>query len=140
MAKKKIKKVSTKKLKGKLWKLFSLWVRLREADKLGYSSCISCGKSYHFKSMNAGHFIHGTWTKLTGLDERNVWSQCVFCNVGADGNHVGYLEGLRKKIGQDEIDALLEIRHQIWKPSTQEIEDLIKTYEVKLNFIKELQV
>ena len=121
-----------KKMKKRLWKLFSLWVRMREADSFGMSPCISCGKKFHFKNMNAGHFIHGTWTKVTGFDSRNVWAQCVFCNLGLGGNQAKYADALREKIGQDGIDALFELRHQIWKPTHQEIEGMVKEYEEKL--------
>lgn len=129
------KKISTKKLKKRLWDLFSLWVRLKDADSLGYAKCITCGKPYHFKSLNAGHYIHGKWTKQSGLDERNVWPQCVFCNKGLGGNQVAYADFLRGKIGQTELDAVHELSRKGWKLSTQEIEDITKIYEEKLKIL-----
>lgn len=122
------KKPSISRLKKKLWEIFSKWVRLRDADIYGIVGCVTCGKRDLWVEMQAGHFIHGH-SKVTFLDERNVHPQCVKCNHYLSGNLIEYSEFMRRTYGQDTIDALREIRHQIWKPSRQELEELIEHYK-----------
>ena len=44
-------------LRNKLWKLTSLYVRLRGSDFDDNCSCVTCGHTRHYKEMQAGHFI-----------------------------------------------------------------------------------
>jgi hypothetical protein len=94
----------------------------------GWQKCITCGKQNHWKEFHAGHFIHGH-SKATFLLEENVHPQCVRCNHFLSGNLIEYTEFMRKTYGQDTIDHLRELSHQIWKPSRMELEELIEKYK-----------
>lgn len=116
-------------LKKDVWDVFARWVRQRGGD--GKSNfCISCGKIFPIngKALNAGHYIHGKWTKKSGLDERNVWAQCTYCNLGLAGNQSAYKEALLLKIGPEGIDAIQALSKQIWKPTRDELEEIKKKY------------
>lgn len=117
------------RLKRKAWKTFSLWVRNRGADRDGYNHCVTCDFEFPIKELNAGHFIHGH-TKATFMVEENVHPQCVKCNHFLSGNLLEYTEFMRKKYGQDTIDHLRELRHQIWKPSRTDLEAIIEKYKL----------
>ena len=44
--------------KEKLWKVFSEYIRLRDADDRGYCNCISCGKVIFLERfIEAGHYV-----------------------------------------------------------------------------------
>ena len=44
------------KLKKKLDKIFSEFIRRRNADHLGRVKCFTCGVEKHWKEQQAGHF------------------------------------------------------------------------------------
>lgn len=119
------------RLKKKAWEAFSLWVRFRGNDGKGGNTCISCGKNCPIMNMDAGHFIHGKW-KMSGFYENNVFAQCVYCNLGLAGNQANYERVLIDRFGQEEVDKIKHLSKQGWKPSRQELEDLIQTYKTKL--------
>lgn len=97
-------------------------------DKNGMTVCITCGDSYFWKDLHAGHFIHGS-TKMTYMDEQNVHGQCNKCNTYLGGKLIDYSEYMRVTYGQDTIDRLLELRHHIWKPTRDELEQIIQKYK-----------
>lgn len=121
------RKISRKGLFKKAWKVFSEWVRQRGADKDGINTCVTCGKRDHWKNMHASHFYHGKgW--LSYMEEKNVWACCVKCNTYLGGNLIEYSEFLRKKYGNEIVDTLRELRHTPWKPSREDLQDIIKRY------------
>lgn len=55
--------------------------RLSEADKIGKVSCYTCGRRYHWKDMDCGHWIkRGKFATRWELD--NVRPQCHRCLTG----------------------------------------------------------
>ena len=68
-----------KGIKGKLWEVFSRFIRIR--DYIKYKRCISCGQFLHWKDGDAGHFV-AAGNRGFGLlfDEQNVALQCKGCN------------------------------------------------------------
>ena len=124
--KKKLKPIST--LKKKLWKEFSIFIRQTDMNGHGLTACVTCGVVGHWTSFHSGHFIHGH-SKQTFLDDRNVHVQCVKCNHYLSGNLIEYSEFMRKKYGPDIIEVLQEKSHMIWKPSRQELNELILHYK-----------
>lgn len=129
LKKKKLKSISS--IKKKLWKLFSTYIRQRGMNDRGLNRCISCGEVGHWTTGNAGHFYHGH-SKLTFMDERNVHYQCVRCNLYLSGNLIPYSEFMRKEYGPDIIEVLRESHNRIWKPSRQELANLIEYYKSKV--------
>ena len=82
---------SLKALDSTLWRWFSAFIRLRDADNNGYCKCITCGRSHHWKEMQAGHFVTRNH-KAVKYDVRNVSAQCVSCNLYGKGEQ--YAHGL----------------------------------------------
>lgn len=124
-----MKKPPIARLKRKAWKVFSLWVRLHHGE---YPRCVTCGTSFFYKLMHAGHFIHGH-SKATFLDERNVHVQCIRCNHFLSGNLIEYVEFMRKTYGQETIDELRALSKQVWKPTRAELEAIIEKYKENKN-------
>ena len=128
------KKISLTKIKNKCWKLFSLMVRLEETDKNGYGNCVSCGRTYHYKQFQCGHFIAGRNNSI--LFERNACHiQCYGCNIGKAGNIVEYYQWMKEKFGEKEIDRLRILAKQprkftIWELEEFAIKLTLKTTEL----------
>lgn len=125
------KKIPLNRLKKKAWAIFSHHMRKRYADEDGTVKCVTCKWVGHYTKCNLGHFQHGH-SKLTFMDERNVHIQCVACNLYKSGNLIAYYDFMRTKYGQDTIDALRELSHQIWKPTRQDLEDIIRRYRPQI--------
>lgn len=109
----------TGKLKKKLWKIFSLYIRQRDKG-----TCFTCGVKHPIKEMQAGHYIHNR----CDFDEMNVNCQCIRCNHFKHGEGAIYAERLIKKYGPAKVDALRRRSKQIEKYTIEELEELIEKY------------
>jgi len=115
----------------KLWKVFSEYIRRRDADEEGICKCITCGLVRHWKQMDCGHGI-GRQHWGTRYDERNNHAQCKRCNGFEGGKREVYKEAVDQKYGAGTWD-LLELKSKKGKRlSAFEIEALTKHYKEKL--------
>ena len=129
------KKLTIPKLRDKAWRVFSLYIRLSDADKYGYVGCVTCGKRGHYKDMQAGHFKHGK-DRECYFDERNVHPQCVSCNHFHKTTAMqNYTVFMLKKYGQKVVEELLDSKKIIWKREV--LEDILGTYKRKLKELNE---
>ena len=108
--KKKLPKTST--LKKKCWDAFSKFIRTRDCLRTtgcaSFGLCITCGKRYHFKLLQAGHFISGR--HLSNLfSEMGTHAQCYNCNINLKGNTLIYRRKIIEIYGKD-IDLKLEAK------------------------------
>lgn len=60
-------------------RIFSEVVRRKHADYRGMVSCVTCWAKFHWKLIQAGHFIDRQHL-LTRYDETAVFPQCENCN------------------------------------------------------------
>jgi len=105
------KHLSLPKLKAKAWRLFSVYVRTRWADKDGYVKCVTCGVDKHWKELHAGHFFEKSTCNLPGyFSESGVHPQCPQCNLFKSGNKDQYALWLEKEYGHGIIQELDEER------------------------------
>ena len=96
---------SIPKLKKKLWKVFSLYIRRRDILR----GCISCDKYIGSVSEgDAGHYYSRGACPQPSMyfSEKNVNLQCKSCNGFKEGNKQGYREGLIKKYGAKVLEDL----------------------------------
>jgi NAD-dependent SIR2 family protein deacetylase len=82
--------------------LVSIYVRLKDADFRGFVSCYTCGKKFHWKELQAGHYIHGKGDFNTD----NLKPQCPRCNKWLSGNLGKYAEHLLKDYGEAWLEQL----------------------------------
>ena len=118
-------------LKAKLDRVFSTYIRLRDADEKGYCRCISCGKIAHWKECDCGHYVNRRHMSLR-YDEKNCNAQCRACNRFDEGNAVGYHAGLVKKYGAEVIQYLEVKKHNTAHFSDAVYQALIKEYQQKI--------
>lgn len=124
-----------KKLKSKLIKYFSEYIRLRNSDN-GLVQCFTCGKIGNYKTMDAGHFISCRYN-ATRFDEKNVQVQCKRCNStaiwGLKGNPEVFRRRLDEKYGEGTADMLYMKKDNYWKGTDFELNLLITYYK---NFVE----
>lgn len=122
--------------KDKLDRIFSEYIRLRDADNNGYIRCISCGKIVFWKDTDNGHFINRKHMSLR-FSETNCNAQCRACNRFDEGNMTGYNQGMIKKYGQQTVDLLILAKKQVNKISDAEYQILVAHYQQKVKEIKQ---
>jgi len=134
---KKQKESTHKKLKKKAWKYFSLYIRLKGADKDGNCQCVTCGVTKHFKELHAGHFIDGRGNAVL-FDERLVQVQCFRCNSKLPGclagNKVKYTLFMINDRGWslDAIEHFEKLKHKVVKISDSELQEIIDYYKYQI--------
>jgi hypothetical protein len=122
------KSPSLSALVERLDKVFSKYIRLRDAMPSGLFRCISCGKIKPIGQADCGHF-HSRTHMSTRFDEDNCHAECRYCNRFSADHLIGYRENLIKKIGGQRF-LLLEVKaHETRKWSHFELEQLVKYYK-----------
>ena len=97
------------------WKLFSLYIRLRDTDKNGYGECCTCKRPMQIvqngKFLNTSHAGHcySRGCKSIKYHEANVNLQCSYCNNPNWGGmpQGKYIEFIIRKYGKDTLDLLI---------------------------------
>jgi len=127
------KKETTKSLKVKCWRAFSIYIRLRDCLKT-YSTeqgfCCSCGKRVAYKKGHAGHFLSGRHNAIL-FEETCCHLQCIHCNTYLQGNGAGYYKFMLREYGQKEIDRLMRLDKttRLWKSG--ELKEMTKEFKNK---------
>lgn len=132
LKKQKPKSLST--LKKELDKVYSQYIRIREADHSGNVSCYTCGSVRHWKKMHCGHFVSRTYL-ATRWNENNTKVQCPGCNLFGGGKPLDFEENLKKELGDTVVEEMKHSRHQILKIDRKWYEEKIAFYE---NEVKKL--
>lgn len=127
-----------KKLDEKLWKLFSEYVRRRDAYKFSKGNivkCVTCSCTKTWKEMDAGHFISRSKLAIK-FDEKNVNCQCKSCN-GPYGSGKQYEHALAidRMHGPGTAELLLIKSKTTVKWGKFEYELLIQEVKAKLSMI-----
>ncbi len=131
----KTKKKTLSSVKKKAWDIFSRVIRTRDClETTGCASfglCITCGKRYHFKLLQAGHFISGRHNANL-FSERGTHAQCYNCNINLKGNTLEYRRQIIKLYGEGADLELEAEARQIKKYTILDLEELIEYYKTKL--------
>jgi hypothetical protein len=128
--KRKDKLETVQDLLKKAQKVFNTFIRLRDKDQ----PCISCDRKLGTK-YDCGHYFSSGGHKSVTFDESNCHAQCIYCNQHLHGNLLNYQIGIKERIGAHELIELNGRAHLEFKPSRDELNELIDKYKSK---IKEL--
>lgn len=115
----------------RLDKVFSEYIRRRDADDNGYVKCCTCPTVKHWKEMQAGHYIPRGYYNVR-FNEKNTHSQCSLCNEGKKGNLRIYEKFMFTQYGELEVSRLEYIKHTEWKLVQHEIDELTEYYKNKI--------
>lgn len=129
-----LKSPTIAKLKKKLWKIFSEYIRLRSADWRGYATCVTCGVVKNYKELQAGHFIPGRHNAIL-FDPRNCHPQCYRCNIPLKSNPRKYDAYMRANYGADVIEELEKQNDEMKQFTGPELQEKIVLY---INLLKSL--
>lgn len=94
-----------KGIKGRFWKAFSDYVRLRDYKRYGH--CITCLKTKDYSELQAGHFLAaGNCGFGLLFDEQNVNGECPHDNAFNKNHQVDYRKNLIGRIGLVDVERL----------------------------------
>lgn len=123
---------SLKKLKKKADTLFSSYARRLRADEDGYVTCVTSGKVFHWKDVDAGHFISRSRNR-TRYEIDNVWPQSREDNRFKNGEPRLFRDFLIREIGEERVVELEKNSLEPYKYSVGELEGLIDSLKESLN-------
>ena len=135
------KKVTIPKLVDRLDKIFSKYIRLRDAlattGTTEYAVCVTCGRTKDQKyNMDAGHFV-GRGAGAVRFDERNVHAQCKRCNMGGNPTaHLDYDAWIIERYGKRVRNELIKKGKQTHRWDRAWLEDKIVEYREKVKELK----
>ena len=120
------RKISRKGLIRKLDRVFSLYIRTRNA-KNEIVECVTCNVKKHYTEMDAGHFVSRRHY-ATRWTSSNCHVQCKKCNNWGAGE--SYLMGkyIDKAYGAGTADELITLSRQIKKFTDEDLKELIEKY------------
>lgn len=98
-------------LQEKADKIFSEYIRQRDANKDGIIKCCSCGRLVYWKDADASHFVSRQYLH-TRYDEKNVFASCRKCNRFEEGRKEEYSLFLIQKFGCGIIEELNKDKHK----------------------------
>lgn len=115
--------------------LLQKYVRLKDySDNGGYCTCVTCGKTGHWKEMDGGHWISRVWTKHK-INENNLHVQCKGCNRFSSRIAEQYTMYMIDTYGEDVVRDMIATKRDVTKYDRQDLMDMQKDLKAK---IKEL--
>lgn len=128
---KKKKKIPITRLKKKLWKLCSEYIRKRDKN-----ICFTCDRRAEGAGYHCGHFIPSSTCGIhLRYDERNLKGQCFRCNIHLGGNGAVFYKRMVLSHGQEYVDELFKIKEEVHQWKEQDYLDKIDYYK---NLLKTL--
>ena len=112
----------------KLDKVFSIWIRSKDADHTGQVECYTCGVSKNWKyEIDAGHF-QSRGKYATRWNELNVKCQCKKCNGFRSGEQYLFSKHLDVEYGKGTADDIVFLSNQPARFTNAELLEKIKYY------------
>jgi hypothetical protein len=129
-------KKTISKLKKELDKIFSVFIRIRDATDEGMVQCCTCNKVAHYKSgMQCGHF-QSRRHHSTRWNEENCAVQCISCNCFKQGEQFRFSIYIDSKYGEGTAEDLQYKARQIQKFSRVDYEEKISYYKDLVDKLK----
>ena len=123
------RKLSRKGLINKLDRIFSEYIRKKNANKKGFVKCYTCNKKKHFKDyMQCGHFISRRHYVIR-WSVKNARPQCYGCNVMSQGQQYQFAINLNKEYNYDIAKELLKKSKETVKYSISDLEEMVEKYK-----------
>lgn len=120
---------------GKLWKIFSEFIRLKYSDDQGICFCYTCGRPGFWKTMDCGHGI-SRQHMATKYEEINNRPQCGPCNGFEGGRREVFKEKMDNEHGKGTWDLMELKAKQVCHLSEFEIKEMEKYYSEEVKRLK----
>lgn len=127
-----MKKQKLSTVKKRVWTWFSKYIRLKASDDTGYCSCVTCGATNMFTSMQAGHFIARAQGNACYFEEDNVHVQCYRCNINLGGNGPEYYPFMVDTYGEERVNELRRLSNTTRKFTIHELLEMESYYKEKV--------
>ena len=127
------KKTQRKKLIDKLDKIFSIYIRRRNAIN-DVAKCFTCGKQDHWKKLQNGHF-QSRKHYSTRWHEQNCQVQCAGCNVFRYGEQYKFALNLDNTYYSGLAEELHIEANKTVKLDNTDLEMLIEKYEMLIKLL-----
>lgn len=131
----KSKRLSMPILQKELDSVFSVYIRLRDANENGYCKCITCGIMIDWRIIHNGHYIPRKHI-ATRYDIRNCHSQCAFCNIYLDGDLQKYKLAIIQKYGIKVLEELEAGKRSLEKWTIADYREKIAFYKAEVKRLK----
>jgi|TARA_Y100000310_G_C20677499_1_gene813938 hypothetical protein len=127
-----------KPLKAKLWKLFSLYIKLKFSKDGQRTQCYTCDAYLKIGSKNCqlGHWLPKGTYQNHYFNEDNVRPQCGRCNNWGLGEAETFRRRLQAEIGESKIDWLYETRKDGGTRKPEWYDERIEHYKEELKILK----
>lgn len=137
--KKEAKKLTIPALIRVLDVVFSRYIRLRDCIETTWTKhlmkCFTCDSLLDFVKSQNMHFV-GRAVKSLRYDEENCHWGCMRCNVILHWNYLEYFIRMEKKYGRDKVDEMLSKKHEIWKFTSEELQEKITYYKEQIKILE----
>ena len=120
-----MKQPSLASLRRKLDRVFSAWIRGRDAPHNGVGPCYTCGR---MRTLEASHFVPRQH-QSTRWNEFNVNGCCSYCNRWLHGNLAEYYARLVRDYGQHKVDELMRLKRTTVRYSREQLEEMIERFK-----------
>jgi len=121
------KPLTIPKLKDKVWKVFSLYIR-HKYSKNGLVRCYTCGVVKPIKEMQCGHGLGGRGNSIL-FDEEICRVQCYSCNIMKYGNYDIFHSKLIKENGVKWFQKKVKQKQETKQFTRKELEELYEKYK-----------
>lgn len=111
--------------------LVQKYVRIKDFAENGYCTCVTCGKTGHWKEFDGGHWISRTYT-IHKINQDQIFPQCKGCNRFAHKCHDDYTLFMVDKYGEDWVREMIATKRTIKKWDRQELLDIQKDLKQKI--------
>jgi len=115
----------------KLDKVFSEYIRRRDADEYGRVKCCTCPNTFHWSEMDAGHFVRRGNLSVR-FHEMNCHAQCKECNqfkYGMEAEHYVYIAN---RYNEGTPLHLIQLGRSGVKFMQFEIDEMTEKYKLKI--------
>lgn len=134
-AKREKKRMSISQLTKKLDTVFSLYIRLENANNKGMVKCFTCDNEHYYKAIQNGHFQSRRFMS-TRFDPFNCAPQCYACNVGMSGMQYEFGKRIDLKYGQGMADLIVQKSKGVYKFDPEEMLELIEFFAERVDKLK----
>lgn len=114
--------------------VMSHYIRNKYANEKGIVKCFTCPKELHISEMTNGHYISRSHYGLRFLPE-NLRPQCYHCNSKHETDTEPFRQALEKE-NKGISEYLERLAREVYKPTKDELKQLLIEYRYKLNDVK----
>lgn len=116
-------------------RVFSVYIRMRDANSDGYVSCFTSGKIFWWKDSQCGHFASRRFN-ATRWHEKNCHAQSAYDNMYLAGQQYLYGVRLDETYGEGTAAEIMELANTDFKLTIEWLQERIEHYRKEVLRLK----